>query len=175
MTNKTRRKNNPKAYTHILLKSRRCCCLCFGLKNDHAEKKGQIAHLDHDPSNDEPDNLAFLCLDHHDQYDSKTSQSKSLQPTEVKAYRGLLYQFLSSSQLMNRKTFEKQEKDGASTEWLSARALNTYLSEKPHKCSHCGYCFSIMPKIKEGKNYFVKAAACPQCGNIDEVSKFYRC
>ena len=97
MRTKAQRKKNPKADKDVLLKSRRRCCLCFGLKGDHVEKKGQIAHLDHDPANDKPDNLAFLCLEHHDQYDSTTSQSKSLQIGEVKAYREQLYQFLDSS------------------------------------------------------------------------------
>jgi len=174
MTNRIRRKNNPKVNTDILLRSGRRCCLCFGLKNDHTEKKGQIAHLDHDPSNNEPDNLAFLCLDHHDEYDSKTSQSKSLQLIEVKAYRENLYQFLYTNQPMNRKDFEEQGKEGTSTKRVSARALNIFLSEKPHKCSYCGYSFSIMPEIEEGKSYFVKTAVCPQCGNKDEVSKFYQ-
>ncbi|GAI25601.1 unnamed protein product, partial [marine sediment metagenome] len=84
---KTQCKKNPKAETEVLLKSKRRCCLCFGLNQNLKEKKGQIAHLDKDPSNDKLDNLAFLCLEHHDQYDSKTSQSKSIQINEIKAYR----------------------------------------------------------------------------------------
>jgi hypothetical protein len=55
-----------------------------------SEKKGQIAHLDRDPSHNDPDNLAFLCLEHHDQYDSRPSQSKGLTPEEVKRYRAAL-------------------------------------------------------------------------------------
>lgn len=74
----------------------------------------------------------------------------------------------------NVKTFEEQDKDWTSTKRVSARALNSYPSEKPHKCSYCGYSFSIMPKIEEGKSYFVKTATCTQCGNMDEVSKFYQ-
>jgi hypothetical protein len=54
-------------------------------------KQGQIAHLDHDNTNYDPDNLAFLCLPHHDQYDSKTSQSKGLREGEVKGFRKELY------------------------------------------------------------------------------------
>jgi len=57
------------------------------LKQDNTEKKGQIAHLDHDPSNNEPDNLVFLCFDHHDQYDTPPSQAKGLTIEEVKRYR----------------------------------------------------------------------------------------
>lgn len=54
-------------------------------------KQGQIAHLDRDPQNDCLDNLAFLCLSHHDQYDTRTSQSKGWTIAEVVHYRVLLY------------------------------------------------------------------------------------
>jgi hypothetical protein len=76
----------------ILTRCARRCCLCFGLNADFGEKPGQIAHLDHDASNDDIDNLAWLCLDRHDQYDSRTSQSKGLSIGEVKRYREHLYQ-----------------------------------------------------------------------------------
>jgi hypothetical protein len=90
-----RRRPIPKATEDELLTlCARRCCLCFGLKNDCNQKKGQIAHLDHDPSNNELENLAWLCLDHHDQYDSRTSQSKGLTIGEVKRYRVELYQFV---------------------------------------------------------------------------------
>jgi hypothetical protein len=69
---------------------RRRCCFCFVLDNDDKEKRGQIAHLDHDPSNNARDNLAFLCLHHHDDYDSPRSQSKGLTIIEAKRYRAEL-------------------------------------------------------------------------------------
>jgi hypothetical protein len=76
---------------------RRRCCVCFGLNADRREKKGQVAHLDGDPSNNSLDNLAFLCLEHHDQYDSRTSQSKGLTIDEVKKYRDELRAFVSQT------------------------------------------------------------------------------
>jgi hypothetical protein len=54
-------------------------------------KRGQIAHLDRNAANADASNLAFLCLDHHDQYDSKTRQSKNFMVDEVRAYRDELY------------------------------------------------------------------------------------
>lgn len=78
--------------TAIVTKSRRRCAICFGLHGDRSKKRGQIAHLDRNRTNNVEDNLAFLCLDHHDEYDSKTSQSKGLTEQEVKVYRGQLYQ-----------------------------------------------------------------------------------
>ncbi len=173
MRNKAQRKQDPKVYLEVLLKSGRRCCLCFGLKSDYGEKNGQIAHLDHDPANDKPDNLAFLCLEHHDQYDSTTSQSKSLQIGEVKAYREQLYQFLAGSKFQASETPKTPEKKNWANR-LVLEPLNAFLTEKPHKCSYCGYSFSIMPDLEEGKTYFVKTATCPKCGNVDEVLRYYQ-
>ena len=88
-----KRKPIPKAtQDELLYLCARRCCLCFGLRADFGEQSGQIAHLDHDPSNNNLDNLAWLCLHHHDEYDRRTSQSKGLTIGEVKRYRQELYQ-----------------------------------------------------------------------------------
>jgi hypothetical protein len=76
----------------VLKTSLRRCCLCYGLTGDFGIKKGQIAHLDGKNTNNKPDNLAFLCLDHHDSYDSTTSQSKNYTIREAKHYREKLSQ-----------------------------------------------------------------------------------
>ena len=82
------RKSIPKEIeTQVLVKSGRRCCICFGVNGDFTDKKGQIAHLDRDSSNTELANLAFLCLVHHDEYDTRRSQSKGLTIGEVKEYR----------------------------------------------------------------------------------------
>jgi hypothetical protein len=54
-------------------------------------QKGQIAHIDQNNQNFSRDNLAFMCLDHHDEFDGKTKQSKGLTAAEVKTYRDELY------------------------------------------------------------------------------------
>jgi len=77
--------------TNILVNSKRRCALCVGLRGDLGEKKGQIAHLDQDRSNNLEENLAFLCFEHHNEYDSRTSQGKGLTIDEVKFYRDKLY------------------------------------------------------------------------------------
>lgn len=74
----------------LLLRCRRRCAICYGLSRDSDEKRGQIAHLDRDSSNNAPDNLVFLCLEHHDVYDSQTSQSKRLTKSEVKVFKAEL-------------------------------------------------------------------------------------
>jgi hypothetical protein len=54
-------------------------------------RKGQIAHLNRDRSDSTFENLVFLCLEHHDDYDSQTRQSKGLLLEEVREYRDRLY------------------------------------------------------------------------------------
>jgi hypothetical protein len=114
----------------VILLSRRRCCVCFGLSGDIDIKAGQIAHLDHDNKNNELDNLAFLCLDHHDQYDSKTSQSKGLRENEIKRFRTELYNNVSAALSHAEEKFLKlfgNDNEGADlAEWfnrLQATAL----------------------------------------------------
>ena len=89
--NNTRTKVPKKIETEVLLKSGRRCCICWGLHRNKDTREGQIAHLDHNPSNNAPENLVWLCLEHHAQYDTVTSQSKGLTVEEVKWYREALY------------------------------------------------------------------------------------
>jgi hypothetical protein len=92
-----RKRISKKTEAEVLLKSGRRCCLCFGLNYDSDTKAGQLAHIDHNSSNSEVDNLAFLCLEHHDQYDSRPSQSKGLTELELRRYRDSLYHFIGNN------------------------------------------------------------------------------
>jgi hypothetical protein len=49
-------------------------------------------------SNNSPDNLAWLCLEHHDRYDGSTSQSKGITLHEVKRYRQSLWEAIENDQ-----------------------------------------------------------------------------
>jgi hypothetical protein len=80
--------------TSVLAKSARRCVLCFSQKGDLMEKFGQIAHLDEDRANSAADNLAWMCLEHHSLYDSKTSQHKNYTVGEVKEARSRLYELV---------------------------------------------------------------------------------
>jgi hypothetical protein len=68
-------------------------------------KKGQVAHLDHDSRNNSLENLVFLCLEHHDEYDSQTRQSKGLTKREVKDFRDHLDEYLGAGR-QNARTLE---------------------------------------------------------------------
>jgi len=88
----SQRKNIPAdIQKQVLLKSRRRCCLCFWLDGVDEVVKGQIAHLDQDSSNNKVENLAFLCFDHHDEYDGRPNVSKGFQRQEVAQWRDELY------------------------------------------------------------------------------------
>jgi hypothetical protein len=76
---------------NILTKSRRRCCFCFWLEGRDEVQKGQIAHLDGNNENAAEDNLAFLCFDHHDEYDGTTRLAKGLREDEAKHWRDELY------------------------------------------------------------------------------------
>jgi hypothetical protein len=81
--------------TAVLKTSRRRCCICFGLHGDQSVKRGQIAHLDRNPNNNNVENLAFLCAPCHEEYDSRTSQTKGFTIREVKEYRSELFAYLA--------------------------------------------------------------------------------
>jgi hypothetical protein len=82
----------------VLLRSCRRCTLCFHLHGDLSEKRGQIAHLNRDPSDSAEDNLAWMCLDHHTLYDSRTSQHKNYAIQEIKQARAKLYEVIGRRQ-----------------------------------------------------------------------------
>ena len=102
----SKRKKVPKDnIISVITQSKRRCCICYGLNRNKDIKKGQISHLDHNPSNYDIDNLAYLCLEHHDEYDGKTSQSKSFQIEEVKKYRKELYDSFSDWDITSTRQF----------------------------------------------------------------------
>ena len=90
-----RKKILPSVETTILANSARRCTLCFQLEGDLTEKHGQIAHLDRDRTNRVEDNLAWMCLEHHSLYDSKTKQHKNYTLHEVKSARDKLYDLVA--------------------------------------------------------------------------------
>lgn len=79
----------------MLIKSRRRCCLCYFLAHDGQRKKGQLAHINHNRSDAREGNLAWLCQDHHDEYDSRTSQAKNLTTNELLRYKAMLEESIS--------------------------------------------------------------------------------
>jgi hypothetical protein len=77
--------------TDVLIASRRRCCLCVYLQDRDDVRNGQIAHLNHNPSDSRFENLVWLCLEHHNDFDTKISQAKGFTLDEVRKYRDRLY------------------------------------------------------------------------------------
>ncbi len=78
--------------TAVLTQSRRRCAFCFYFEGDAAQKDGQVAHIDRDPTNVALENAAWLCLPHHNRYDSTSHQAKGHTPGELRAAQEALYQ-----------------------------------------------------------------------------------
>lgn len=85
-----RKRLRPPVADFVAIASRRRCCFCYAHDGDFGRKAGQLAHIDHDRTNDSASNLAYLCLPHHNDYDSGTSQAKGLTPGELRAYKRAL-------------------------------------------------------------------------------------
>lgn len=144
----SRKKTPESVEANILTKSKRRCAFCFGLDNVLEEKAGQIAHIDGDNQNNREDNLAFLCFEHHDKYDSISSQSKGYKPKELKYYRDKLYEY-------NRKESDKK---------LQNNKNNFYKIDKIH-CIEPKTCKSIskvlnwdsdLDSLRETKNWIIE-------------------
>src|SRR5208283_2344375 len=80
----------------VITRCRRRCALCYALKGDRRAKNGQIAHIDRNPANSVLENAAYLCLNHHDEYDGARKQSKRFMPDELRHYQNLLYEDVPS-------------------------------------------------------------------------------
>ena len=105
--------------TAVLTKSQRRCCLCFGLDKDAEPKRhGQIAHVDRTPSNNNEENLAYLCLPHHDAYDTHSGQSKNYTEGELRTYRDRLYAYLSDLDALNHELANILRKEEVSVKRL---------------------------------------------------------
>lgn len=112
--------------TEVLVRSRRRCALCFGLHQAIAIVRGQIAHVDRDPTNHAFGNLVWLCLQHHDDYDSRPSQSKGLTSQEVLRYREELYNYINAQQRLlepSPPTTHLSPEGGALAQFLNTRSI----------------------------------------------------
>lgn len=100
-----RKSISEKVVADLLIKTRRRCCLCYYLEGDADRKKVQIAHIDQDKGNNSPENLVPLCLDHHDEYDSMTSQSKGISKHELLSYKERLIEEIENGTISTTDSF----------------------------------------------------------------------
>jgi len=69
--------------------------MCYALDRDNRQKNGQIAHINRKSSISTIENLAYLCLDHHNAYDSRMKQTKNYTPNELSSYKAELEAYIS--------------------------------------------------------------------------------
>lgn len=136
----------------VLLESRRRCCICFGLDRVTSLASGQIAHLDKNSANPAYDNLAFLCLRHHDEYDSTSSQRKNFTAGEVKQFRTELLQTLQQA-------FAQPLSFGAVTSPPADRIAGTYILLDEGDMSAEITIAALIPAPGEGLRYHVTGLA----------------
>lgn len=77
---KNRKTIPKKVASQVLIANRHACCLC-------QNTLVQIHHIDEDPSNNHPSNLAILCHEHHDQASMQLGLSKKLGSDEIREYK----------------------------------------------------------------------------------------
>jgi hypothetical protein len=82
MGGKPRGKTPEDIAAQVMFDSDRTCCVCR-----ETRKEVQIHHIDEDPSNNSPENLAVLCFEHHDETQRKGGFGRKLDATQVRLYR----------------------------------------------------------------------------------------
>lgn len=70
----------PKIASSLLMANRHACCVCQNYQV-------QIHHIDDDPSNNNLENLAALCLPHHDQATMTAGLTRKLKADDVRQYK----------------------------------------------------------------------------------------
>jgi hypothetical protein len=80
-----------KLKTEVMLKSSNCCCIC-------QMPFIQIHHIDGNHDNNEVDNLAPLCPNHHAMAHSKSNMLMNLTPERIKEIRNKWYDFVANRQ-----------------------------------------------------------------------------
>lgn len=86
----------------VLTVSRRRCCLCVFLAGKDIPVNGQLAHLNRDASDAKFENMVYLCLQHHDDYDTVRRQTKNLTLAEVRHWRDKLYERYSKKDAIEK-------------------------------------------------------------------------
>ena len=123
----SKRKSIPDAVVaSVLVKCKRRCCFCSFWHDDLEVKSGQIAHIDRNSANAAEDNLAYLCFDHHNMYDSRQSQGKNLTPLELRHALEDLHQKVRASPTSTYSvTIDLNEEFGTLTDSRRDQVLST--------------------------------------------------
>lgn len=89
-----RRKISDKTEAEIMFKSDLRCCICQGI-GDH------IHHLDEDVSNNDAENLALLCYEHHNKASLKGGLSRKLSKATIIKFREAHYKNIEKKRMQS--------------------------------------------------------------------------
>lgn len=114
----------------IQFRSNRTCCVCR-----ERGRPTQIHHLDEDPSNNDPDNLALLCLLCHEETQVTGGFGRKLDAHQIRAYRDDWFDCIQKS----RNTAESISAEGHSVELKRASGVTARSPEiRPWVSLTCG-------------------------------------
>ncbi|MCA9735139.1 HNH endonuclease [candidate division KSB1 bacterium] len=117
----SRKKVSDEIQAEVIFKSNRECVVC-----DTHKRGDHIHHIDGDNSNNEFENLAFLCFDCHSEATMQRSLKKKLTPKAIIKFRDHKYQVIATERKNSLKTFNSPI-NGLSTEDLLRISTNAII------------------------------------------------
>jgi|LakMenEpi03Aug12_release.lakeMendotaPanAssembly.Ray.scaffolds.fasta_scaffold47867_2 tetratricopeptide (TPR) repeat protein len=130
---------------------------------------GQIAHIDRDNRNPELDNLVFLCLRHHDEYDSIPRQTKRLSPDEVRFYQKQLHQVLGTIPVSWELRIEGEKEDFDNPRVQKILAELQKIAKSSTVTLRSVERGSVILKLESSKNAFEEILKAYQSGVLAET------
>jgi hypothetical protein len=144
--------------------SARRCALCYGFDGDLSRKKGQIAHIDHDPTNADEGNLVYLCLEHHDEYDSKTSQVKGISEAELRTYKTRLLNAIAAGEHWH----SPSQQSAAAAKTDAIRGHDERLFREANDLMSEGNLLQLLDQLQSDDSYFMS-----QAHRLDKFRSFF--
>jgi hypothetical protein len=102
-TGKRRRTVSQETVDELMFRNRHTCCICHD-----SSKHVQIHHIDGNPSNNDIDNLAVLCLDCHSRVSGDLGLGRRFTPGEIWKYKRE-WESLNLSRLESRPVVDEVE------------------------------------------------------------------
>jgi hypothetical protein len=93
-----------KIANEILLRNQAACCIC-------GESNVQIHHIDGNRTNHSFQNLAVLCIGHHNQASSKSSMTRQLKPSFIRQCKASWEEQVMRRRQLVRRNFIKKQND----------------------------------------------------------------
>ncbi len=144
--------------------SARRCALCYGFDGDLTRKKGQIAHIDQDRTNADESNLVYLCLEHHDEYDSKTSQAKGISEAEVRTYKTRLLNAIAAGEHWH----SPGQESPAAAKADAIRGHDERLFREANDLMSEGNLLELVDQLQSDDSYFMS-----QAHRLDKFRSFF--